>query len=247
MNRLIVLALLSSAWATAQAVTLEPSVTLPISFTKSVRAANAKAGDEVEAVTVQRVALPSGVLPSGTRVIGHVIAANAFAYDKTPYASQKAGSLRVQFDAVVVNGEKIPLNVIVRAIASPIAREDAASAASSDLDSLGTQTQIGGDQLVPSQTEVRNREGDVVAYNKRDGVYAHLIARGDCDGGSREVSVAMFSASACGAYGFGTTTAVERGSATKPSVLTLVSTHGSPEIWKHTTALLEVVPAESSR
>jgi hypothetical protein len=221
---------------------LPPSIVLPIAFVNSIDSAHAKPGDLVEAVTLQRVQLSNGVLPSGARVYGHVVAARRFARDKVPYAAQKPGMLTVHFDAVLVHGDSVPLNVKVRALAGSIATADAADAPSTDLDSLATQTQIGGDQLVPSQTEVRNREGDVVAFNRRNGVYAHLIARGDCDGGNEEVSVAMFSASACGLYGFGDATATNFGSGADPSTLTLVSTHRSPEIWKHSTALLEVLP-----
>ena len=47
----------------------------------------------------------------------------------------------------------------------------------SNMDSLlKTVTQIGGDQLNPSESEVVDRTGDVVAYNRHGGVYAHLIA-----------------------------------------------------------------------
>jgi hypothetical protein len=178
--------------------------------------------------------------------VGHVVNANGFMYDKTPYAHQKASALRVHFDSIEVNGQAVPLNVTVRAIATPIATWDAEKPQASDMDPLATTMQIGGDQLIPSQSEVRNLDGDVVAYNRRDGVYAHLIARGGCDGSDVEVSVGIFSASACGAYGFADVRLAERGTAAQPSTLTLVSTHGSPEIWKHTTALLEVIPQQTA-
>lgn len=207
----------------------------------------AKPGDPVEAKTIQRVQLPGGgLIPSGSRVLGHVVSANGFTYDKTPYARQQPSALSIRFDSVQINGEAVPLNVTIRAIASPIATSDAQSPKATDMDSLGTRTQIGGDLLVPSQAEVRNMDNDVVAYNKKDGVYAHLIAHDGCDGSDVEVSVAIFSASACGAYGFGNVSVAEHGSGATPSTLTLVSTHGSPELWKHTTALLEVLPTQTA-
>jgi hypothetical protein len=231
----------------AQNAILTAPATLPVTFTKTISADHAKVGDPIEARTIQRVQLPEGgTIPSGTRVLGHVVSTNGFSYDKTPYAVQKPSTLSVHFDSIQVNGQAVPLNVTVRAIATPIATMGAETPQASDMDPLATKTLIGGDQLIPSQAEVRNMDGDVVAYNKRDGVYAHLIARGGCDGGNVEVSVAMFSASACGAYGFANTTLVQTGSAAQPSTLTLVSTHGSPEIWKHTTALLEVLPQQTA-
>jgi len=244
---LIALAFASSV-ALAQNPTLTAPATLPVTFTKTISANQAKPGDIVEAKTFQRVQLPGGgSIPSGVRVVGHVVSANGFTYDKTPYAHQKASTLSIHFDSIQMNGQAVPLNVTVRAIANPIATWDAEKPqTSSDNDPLATRVQIGGDQLIPSQSEVRNMDGDVVAYNKRDGVYAHLIARGDCDGSDVEVSVGIFSASACGAYGFASVNLAEHGTAAQPSTLTLVSTHGSPEIWKHTTALLEVIPQQTA-
>jgi len=231
----------------AQAMALKAPTTLPIIFTRSVSAANSHAGDVVLAKTVQSVQLANGmVAPSGTTVTGHVVAADKFAFDTTPYAHQKSSTLSIRFDSVDIAGQQIPLNVTVRAMASPIASSDAREAAGSDIDPVATVTQIGGDKLIPSQTEVRNMDGDIVAYNKHGGVYAHLISNGRCDGSDVEVSVGIYSASACGLYGFTNISASEFGSSSTPSTLTLVSSRTSPQIWKHSTALLEVVPTEQS-
>ena len=236
-----------SSVAFAQNPSLIAPATLPVRFTKTVNASHARVGDPIEAKTIQRVQLlGGGSIPSGTPVLGHVVNANGFTYNKTPYARQKESTLSVHFDTIQVNGQPVPLNVTVRAIAGPIATWDSQKPQASDMDPLATTTQIGGDQLIPSQSEVRNMNGDVVAYNKRDGVYAHLIARGGCDASDVEVSVAIFSASACGAYGFADVSLAERGTPAQPSTLTLVSTHGSPEIWKQTTALLEVLPQQTA-
>ena len=102
-------------------------------------------------------------------------------------------------------------------------------------------TQIGGDQFNPAETPVVNMQGDVVAYNRHGGVYAHLISNDHCDASSVEVSVGIYSASACGLYGFVEVSAEEVGSTARPSTLTLVSTRTSPKIWKNSTALLEVL------
>ena len=248
MLRPVAAVVFASSVVFAQNPSLTAPATLPVTFTKAVSASHAKVGDPIEAKTIQRVQFPGGgSISSGARVLGHIVSANGFTFDKTPYAHQKASVLSVHFDSIQVNGQAVPLNVTVRAIAGPIATWDAQKPQASDMDPLGTTTQIGGDQLVPSQSEVRNMDGDVVAYNKRDGVYAHLIARGGCDGSDVEVSVSIFSASACGIYGFGNVSLAEAGgAAAQPSTLTLVSTHGSPEIWEHTTALLEVLPQQTA-
>ena len=225
------------------AASLPPQTTLPIVFTKTVSADHAKAGDVVHAKTTQIANLPDGeTIPAGTEVVGHVEGSAGFAYDRTPYAKQKESVLAIHFDAVRVAGKDIPLAVTVRAMAAPITSWEAREPKSTDLDQLGTVTQIGGDQLVPSQDEVVDGNGDVVAYNRRNGVYAHLIAHAGCDGSSTEVSVGIYSASACGLYGFADVSARELGSASSPSTLSLVSTHTSPKVWRNSTALLEVLP-----
>jgi hypothetical protein len=254
-NRTILVGLfLSSTLALAQgashatsASSLGASTTLPIVFTKTVGADRSRIGDPIAAKTSQIVHLPNGtVIPSGAKVSGHVIAAEGFAYDKTPYAHQKASTLSIKFDSVQVGETTLPLTATVRAMADPITSNEARMPLATDIDSQGTVTQIGGDQLTPSQSEVVSSDGDVVAYNKRGGVYAHLIANGSCDGSSVEVSVGIYSASACGLYGFARVSAEESGSAAKPSTLTLVSTHVSPIIWKNSTALLEELPSQEA-
>jgi hypothetical protein len=228
-------------------VQLPVQTTLPISFSSTVSAKGAHAGDPVLAKTFQAVTLPNGViLPSGSKVIGHVAESAAFAYDNTPYAKQKDSSLTIHFDAIEANGTKIPLNVSVRAMADVSSTTAALEPTSSDNDPLGTLTLVGGEYLIPSQREVRNMDGDVVAYNRHGGVYAHLIASGHCDGGSTEVSMGVFSATACGLYGFTNVSATEFGSLTNPSTLTLTSFRTSPVVWKHSTALLEVLPQEQA-
>ena len=249
MSQVVFVTALSSALALSQAASGASSVSpssrtvLPITFTKTLSASKARAGDVVRAKTTQATTLPSGeVVPAGTEVVGHVAVATPFAYDKTPYAMQKESLLEIEFDAVRIGGHDVPLKLTIRAMADPIVSWGAREPKSTDLDSLDTVTQIGGDELVPSQSAVVNRNGDVVAYNRRGGVYAHLIAHGGCDGSTNEVSVGIYSPTACGLYGFNSVEARETGSMSVPSTLTLVSTHTSPTIWRNSTALLETLP-----
>jgi hypothetical protein len=221
------MAVAQNARASAQPELSVPT-TLPIIFTKTISADRAHVGDRISARTSQIVHLATEAIP--------------FAYDKTPYARQKQAVLAFHFDTVSFGGRTLPLNVSVRAMADPLASWGAREPKSSDLDPDGTVTQVGGDQMTPSRTEVVNPNGDVVAYNKRGGVYAHLIASGRCDSSNVEVSVDIYSASACGLYGFTNVSASGLGTAAAPSTVTLVSSRTSPKVWKHSTALLEVVP-----
>lgn len=246
--------LLSSTVLLAQAspnasltVTLQAPTTLPIAFTNTVGADRARVGDLVFARTEQEAHLSNGAtIPSGAKIVGHVVAAKGFVYDKTPYAHQKQAELSIKFDTIESCGKTFPLNVTVRAMADSLTSWGAREPGPSDMDPLATVTQIGGDQLIPSQSEVRNMDGDVVAYNKRGGVYAHLIANGHCDGSDVEVSVGIYSPSACGLYGFTNVSATEFGSPANPSTVRLVSSRTSPKIWKHSTALLEILPAQQT-
>jgi hypothetical protein len=237
---------LPQAAEAASATSSSVKVTLPIVFTKTVSADKARTGDVVHAKTTQIATLPTGeVVPAGAEVTGHVVVAGGFVYDKTPYAKQKESQLTIQFDSLRLAGKDVTLKVMVRAMADPLTSWGAREPKSSDLDPLGTVTQIGGDQLVPSQSEVVNMDGDVVAYNRRNGVYAHLIAHRDCDGSDNEVSVGIYSPSACGLYGFVNVAALEMGSGSAPSTVTLVSTRTSPKVWRSSTALLEIIPSEA--
>ena len=226
---------------------LPDHATLPITFTRTISAAHANPGDVILAKTTQSVRLTDGhEVPVGSTVKGHVLASKVFKYDDTPYAKQAAGTLEIQIDSLDVQGQTIPLHVSLRAMADPINSWGVSEPKSSDLDPLATTTQIGGDLLTPSQKEIRDRNGDVVGYNKKDGAFAHLIAnsRGpvNCDGTDTEQPVSVFSASACGLYGFTNVSLTSSDS----SRIGLASTHSTPQIWKHTTALLETMPESAS-
>jgi hypothetical protein len=229
---------------TTEISSLQAPTTLPIVFTKTVCADHSHIGDAVLARTTQSVRLADGTtVPSGSPITGHIVSATPFVYDKTPYAHQKQSNLSIQFDSLELSGRTLPLNITVRAMAGPIASWDARTPNVNDAVSPSpSNTQIGGDQFNRSQPEVVSMQGDVVAYNRRGGVYAHLIANGGCDASSVEVSVGIYSASACGLYGFAEISAVEMGSLAKPSMLTLVSARTTPKISKNSTALLEVLP-----
>lgn len=225
---------------------LPAHATLPVSFTQTISAAKAKPGDPVRAKTIQAVRLEDGrTVPAGALVSGHVLSATAFSYDKTPYAKQQAGMLSIQIDSIDVQGTQVPLHVALRAMADPLTTWDALKPQPSDMDPVHTTTQIGGDLLTPAESEILNPQGDVVGYNKRGGAYAHLLANTSgalsCDAGDTEQPVSLFSASACGLYGFANVSLGDGG----PSGIGLTSTHRTPEIVKHSIALLETVPAST--
>ena len=126
------------------ASSLEAPATLPIVFTKTISAEKSHVGDAVLARTEQVVHLANGsVIPSGTVISGHVVAATPFVYDKTPYARQQPSTLSIRFDSLQVAGVTLPLNITVRAMADPIASWDARMPNVNDDRSSPSVTQIG--------------------------------------------------------------------------------------------------------
>jgi hypothetical protein len=240
----------SSTFAQAakpSAKSLAPHTILPIIFTRSIDASHARPGDRIYAKTTQVVKLHNGsIIRAGSQVVGSVVEAQSFTFDKTPYAKQRPSILTIRFDEVIATDQHLPLKIYVRAMADPFATE-AAREPTANADTLDIVEQVGGDQLRRSQKEVVSADGDVVAYNRRDGVYAHLIAGSgnspaSCDATSTEESVDIFSASACGLYGFHGSSATDVGTTSRPSTLSLVSGRRSSTIWRNSTALLEVLP-----
>jgi hypothetical protein len=233
--------------ASGQAMNALPaSTTLPIVFTRAVDANHSHVGDVVEARTTEVVQLPNGdAIPAGATVTGHVVAANGFQFDSTPYAKQTASELGIRFESVIVHGQPVALKVYLRAMADPISSWDARKPRPSDEDPDGTLTQVGGELYKPHEGKVINMDEDVVGYSRHGNIVAHLIAaQGNspegCDGGDTEQPVAIFSASACGLYGFSGTTLVSSGRSGQASTIVLHARRNAVVIWKNTTALIEV-------
>jgi hypothetical protein len=221
---------------------------IPISFSRTVNAAKAKPGDQVLAKTLEDVVLADGtMLRKDSRVIGHIVEARGFTFDETPYAVQQPSVLAVHFDSVRVGDKFARLVVKVRALANVFDVDDARTPPPSDLDFSGTLTQVGGDEIIPREIEVRSPGGDIVGYKRQQGIVAHLIparypSQGQwhqCDGTNTEEAVAIFSASACGLYGFPKTEMSDNGAST--GTFRIESRHFTVKLRARSAALLQVV------
>ena len=225
---------------------LPPNTILPIVFTSTLDANRAKVGDRVLAKTIQVVKVPGLVLASGSVLRAHIISAvPAIKPGNKTQASQNS-ELGLHFDLIASNAVSIALDVYVRAMADPISSRTATEPyGDTKWDSDATVVQVGGDWLTPSQTDVISSDGRVVARNIKGGVYGKLqTATGNspsgCDASNSDESLAIFSVSACGLYGFGETRMEHSGRTFFPSTLLVSSPSGPARIWKGTTALLEV-------
>ena len=194
-----------AANVTVQSQVLPQSTAIPVRFEHSVDTKKAKVGDQVTAKTIQVIALPGDrSIPKGALLVGHVVALEVFHFDETPYAHQKPSMLSIHFDKLQTGDAAIPVNLSVRAIASTIDSKEAAYPHSTDdTDHLGMMILIGGTTFSPLDKMIQTEDGDAIGYNRKNGVFARLIASGSCSGTDTEQSIAIFSPDACGAYGFG--------------------------------------------
>jgi hypothetical protein len=224
-----------------RAITLPAQTTIPVIFTHTENAAKAKAGDVVTAKTMQVVLLPNGdQLPKGSMVIGHIIEARPFKFDDTAYAAQQASYLSIKIDQVVNKSGPSSAVTSVRALADPISVEEALTPHGIDeTDYPGTVTLVGGAHYSPIDKHVTyGLDDDVVAYNKKQGVFAHLLPAGaSCPGTQTEQSVGVFSPDACGLYGFGS---VHLSEDTASGTFRLASTHHTVVLYAGSAALLQV-------
>jgi hypothetical protein len=88
----------------------------------SIDSKKAKPGEQITAHTTEAVRSTDGraILPKGTKLIGHVTQASARSN------GQGEAVLAIQFDkAVLKDGQEVPLNVVIQAVAAP-SREAAA-------------------------------------------------------------------------------------------------------------------------
>jgi hypothetical protein len=198
--------------ASAQSVALPGATALPVRFVHSIDAKKAKVGDTVTAKTMQVITLPTGAhIAQGAVVAGHITAVEGYNFDSTPYAHQRPSQISIHFDRIQQGDTAIPVSLFVRAIASTNdSREASFPHRTDDTDHVGTVTLIGGTSYSPLDKMIETEDGDAIAYNRRDGLFARLMPAGasaagaafQCPGTSSEQSVAIFSPDACGLYGF---------------------------------------------
>lgn len=233
-----------------QAETIPSATAIPVVFTRTLDAATVRPGEVITAKTTQVVLLPGGqVLREGTTLIGHVVESAPFIFNPAPYASQKPSFLSVHFDKIDENGSTIPVSVSVRAIAGPVASQDASILHYRDeTDSTGMRELIGGNQFSPVESQVFSSSGDIVGYNRSNGVFARLIGADyengnrllHCTGTNSEESVGVFSTTACGVYGMGAASMTKSG-ISGDGILVLESSRETVKLYAKSTALLQVV------
>ncbi len=242
--------LVSNVTSEQAAPTFTGSSVIPITFGETIDASKAKSGDVVTASTIQTVWLHGSEIRRGAKVLGHVVLARAFAFDPAPYASQQPSILSIRFDKVVTRDSTTDIAVWVRALADPVDSRRAKTVEHFDEhDTVGTMVQIGGDTFRPNEERVFSPQGDIVAYNRKGGVFARLLpgeyssrySHIQCEGTNTEEPVALFSANACGLYGFTDVYMADKGTGEQLGTCRLESRRHSVKIYKASTALLQIM------
>jgi hypothetical protein len=176
---------------------------IPVQLNTSLNSAKAKPGQKVTATVMQDVPLPDGKIPSGSKVVGHVVSAKRA-------ANGTGGQLTLRFDSVKTSKQNIPVTTNLRAIASMMEVADAQVPASGPdrgtPPEWWTTTQVGGEVVYRGGGPVANGLQSV-GVPAPNGVLARVspVPGTKCSGevdDDRLQALWVFSSDACGAYGY---------------------------------------------
>jgi len=234
--------LLFSTAASTQEV-IPAGTVLPVRLNSSL-SLRTQPGKVITARVMQNVELPTGAtIRAGSRVVGHVIAA-------TPAADGTAARVSFTFDKVVTSKGTTPITTNLRAMASYVEVEDAHIPETGDdrgtPENAFTTVLVGGD--------VAYRGGGLVQHGSKtvgrpvwDGVLSQVSAkpgtdcRGEVDGNDRPQALWVFSADACGLYGFPGVTIAHAGRNNPVGEIVLASNGSRLNIPGGTGMLLRVI------
>lgn len=178
---------------------------LPLRLNSSLNSRKSMAGEVVTARLMQDVPLSSGgKIRAGSKAIGRIL-------DVAQARNGTGARLSLQFDTLEVSKKKVPMTTNLRALASMIDVEQAQIPTSGPdrgtSENSWTTDQIGGDVVYRGGGPVTNGLHDV-GKPTANGVLVWVAAkpdtmcRGDLGSGDRPQALWVFSADACGAYGF---------------------------------------------
>lgn len=199
---------------------------LPLQLDTSLNSAKSKPGQVVTARLMQDVPLPSGArIRAGSKAIGRVL-------DVVEARDGSGAKLSLQFDTLEVSKRRIPMTTNLRALASMMEIEDAQTPKTGPdhgtPENAWTTVQIGGDVVYRGGGPVANGL-QVVGTPTANGVLVRTASKpgSKCrsDLGSNDLPQALwlFSADACGAYGFPDLAIVHAGRSHPVGQITLAS------------------------
>lgn len=193
----IVLGLLVAGRVYAQN-SLPPKTILPVRLSTSIDTQKAKPGQPVVARVMQDVPLPDGSkIPAGAKLEGEVV----------NITRQPETQITLRFNRVVSKTGQVPVTTNLRAIASFVAIQGAQVPTGVNPDrgssaASWTTVQVGGDVVYRGGGPVTDIGSAIVGTPVSGGVLVRPTAARDCSGGDNPQAMWLFSASACGVYGF---------------------------------------------
>lgn len=194
---------------------------LPAQLLSSIDTRRSEVGDRVPARLMQDISLPGFRIPAGARLIGQIVEVRP---DRVSW----------RFDRLLTGGESIPIRTNLRALASPVEIHDAqlpSNSAGGDRGSaeLDWNTiQVGGDVVYGRRGGVVTEGDEVVGHSLfGDGVLGMPVAGRGCRGtvgANAPQAFWLFSASACGLYGYPDFSMIHAGRTDPVGVITITST-----------------------
>jgi hypothetical protein len=230
-------------------LSIPPGTAIPVRFVRTVDVNKVRTGDKVVAQTMQVVVLANGErLVKGTAVKGHVVEVHPYHAGPVANGELKTSLLTIHFDQIESAAGTIPVSLSVRALANSLDSAEASTPHRIDeTDRPGNLALIGGGEYSPFDKVIRGNHGDVIGHNRRDGLFARLLASQDttsgsnshCEGTKTEQSIAIFAPTACGLYGFGDQILMTEAGRNGGGSFTLKSEGHSIRLYAGTTALLQ--------
>ena len=216
---------------------------LPLQLSGSLNSKKSKPGQVVTARLMQNVPLPTGAhIPAGSKAVGRVL-------DVVKGREGAGAQISLQFDTLVVSKRKIPITTNLRALASMM------EVAEAQLPNTGPDSgtseyeyvtnQIGGDVVYGRGGLVANGL-QVVGISTPNGVLARVtskpgsMCRGEVGGNDLPQALWLFSADACGTFGFADLTIRHAGRSDPVGQITLVSTKNDFDVRSGSGLLLRV-------
>jgi hypothetical protein len=192
---------------------LPPGTVIPVLLETTLDSLRGKAGQRVVATIGQTISLGERVIRVRSKLLGQVTEVSG---------DSGRATLAVRFDRLLPrkSNTPLPLDVLLRAVASPMAVADSGRTTTDGIGwnnppAVWTTVQIGGDVVYRGGGPVANSFGETVGEPVHGGLFTQwsgVLARVSNPAGSAcqnlplstsPQSVWIFSASACGVYGLG--------------------------------------------
>jgi len=214
---------------------------LPIRLESSL-SLKAREGKTIRGRIMQDVPLSDQTrIREGAKVLGHVIRV-------VPADARGSSEISFQFDQLIFSGHAIPITTALRAMASFVEVEEAQVPITGPdrgtPESAWTTTQVGGDTVYRGGGPVVARS-EIVGQPTSDGVLGRLYSASgsECadDSGDGLKALWVFSADACGTYGFANMVIARSGRSDPLGEITLASNRGKLAIPSGSALLLRVI------